>query len=146
MKEQFLIILAKIGVFLVAFCAPIITIVHSIIFLVFVDLLTAIMKNWKLNESKSFIEKMKTLESGKLRKSAIKLFLYILFIVSTYVIMMAGFGQTFFVMNFVFLSFSLVEITSIASNISIITGQDVFTKTVKKFTNFLTNKITKMFE
>ena len=135
--------LSQIGMFLVAFCAPFLMLIHSITFLVFVDLITAIILQTKTKEG--FLNKVKVVQSKKLRKSAIKLFLYIIFIVSVYVLIdtiFPGSGVSEWVMKITFFSLAAVEVSSIAANMNHITGKSVFTKTLNK----IVEKLTKQFD
>ena len=133
-------------VFLTAFCAPFLTLIHAIVFLVVVDLITAIILQTKTKNG--FLNKVKVVQSKKMRKSVIKLFLYILFIVSTYVLVEAilpGGLVSMWVMKITFFSLAVVEITSISANMNNITGETIFTKTIKKIINVITDTINKGF-
>ena len=141
---KFLPYFMKIGVLILAFLAPIAIFIHSIIFLTIVDLITAIIRDKKIkrNEGKSG----RVIESRKLRKTVTKIIMYILFIISSYILMIVTFNSTFFIPNIVFGLLSMVEVVSIGENMSFITDNNVFVGITKKVSKFFTKKIDKTFE
>jgi len=134
----------KIGVLILAFLAPIAIFIHSIIFLTIVDLITAIIRDKKIKRYEGISGRV--IESRKLRKTVTKIIMYILFIISSYILMIVTFNSTFFIPNIVFGLLSMVEVVSIGENMSFITDNNVFVGITKKVSKFFTKKIDKTFE
>lgn len=136
--------LTKIGAFIVAFCAPFLTLIHTLIFIVIIDIITSLIVQMRMK--KGFTKKVKVIESRKLRKSAIKLAFYILFMVSIFAVseaILPGSMLGVWVMKLVFFSFASVELVSISANLNNLTGETIFTKTIKKVINAITSALTK---
>lgn len=145
MKNQnLLILISKLSVLILTFFAPILIFIYAIIFLTTIDLITAIIRDYKNKKERNKGELL--LESRKLRKSVTKTFLYILFIASTYVLMEVTFSHTFFIPNLVFGSLALVEVVSIGENMARITDNNIFIKITRKISKIFTEKIDNLFK
>ncbi len=134
---------------LLSFLAPLASIVHVLIFLLIIDAITSIYYQicLKTKDLESFpkkvIEGLKVIESSRLRRTIEKMFFYVLIIVSFYTVdvvllrlapsvesVIAGISLT----NISATMVALVELWSIASNVSKITGNDIFLRVLKKWT------------
>lgn len=139
--------LIKILVFILTFLSPFSTLIYSLIFLIIVDLITAIFL--KAKAKKGVINKIKVIESHKLRKSVVKFVLYILFLTSVYVCVNAIFPGTIitdWTMKFTFFSLASVELVSISENLNKIIDDTIFTKIVRKIIKTVLEKIMKLFD
>ncbi len=136
------------GVFF-SFFAPLSSIVHAIIFLLIIDAVTSIyyqicVKTKEFNSfPKKVVEGLKIIESRRLRRTLEKMFFYVLVIISFFIVdvvlfrispeaesVISGISLT----NIGATMVALVELWSIASNVSKITGNDVFLKVLDKWT------------
>ena len=133
---------------LLAFFAPIHTILIVIAAFVTVDCLTAIMRAIKktkdeeyckeLSGWKKFICKVKVIKSSKLRRTALKMFLYLMIPMLVFAAELALFGKSIYVTNVAAFWLIFAEFLSIAENCDFALGTTLFTTIVKK--------IRKMFE
>lgn len=141
---------------LVAFLAPLAGLIHVIIGLLLVDMITSVYYQMKLAASEAkkgqkFSASLNVIESGKLRKTLEKMFFYVLILIVFYsfdlfVLQIKPISPeaiyTFSVTNLSAVLISLVEMTSIAANVSKITGNPVFDRIIKIFSK----KVDKKFE
>lgn len=141
---------------IIAFLAPLSGLIHVIIGLLIVDMITSVYYQMKIAASKVVKGKrtkaaFQVIESGKLRKTIEKMFFYVLTIIvfysfDTYVLQIKPISSdaiyTFSVTNLSAVLISLVEMTSIAANVSKITGNPVFDRIIKIFSK----KVEKKFE
>lgn len=139
--------LAQLFAFLISLLTPLATVIHVIILLLIVDAITSIYYQMKIVEKektyfRTVKKRMNVIESGRLRKTIEKLFFYILtlivfFLFDKYVIKVDSASETsintFSITNIAAILISMVEITSIASNVSKITGNPIFNRIVKIF-------------
>jgi len=132
----------SLSVVLITFIAPISIFIHTIMILSVIDLITAITRDMRLRKK----DKIKVIESKKIRKTVTKLIMYILFIISSFLLMQVTFGATFYIPNVVFGMLALVEVVSIGENMATITGNNIFIKITKRITNIVTKKIDAIFE
>jgi hypothetical protein len=143
----------KIFALVLAFFAPLASLIHVIIALLFVDAITSIYYQMKLIQSgqkdKKFIASLQVIESRKLRKTLEKMFFYVLiiimfFIFDTYVLQVKPIAAdaiyTFSITNIAAVLICMVELTSIASNVSKITGNKVFDRIVSIFSKKVEKK------
>lgn len=140
----------------IAFLAPLAGLIHVIIALLFLDMATSVYYQMKIAASKAKKGErtkaaFKVIESGKLRKTLEKMFFYVLTIIvfysfDTYDLQIKPISSdaiyTFSVTNLSAVLISLVEMTSIAANVSKITGNPVFDRIIKIFSK----KVEKKFE
>jgi hypothetical protein len=153
---------AKIFAVFIGFISPMASIIHVVVFLLLLDMLTSIYFQIKMNVQKTapgyklfylfgfipirisrkVITGFKTIESGKLRHTLEKLFFYIM-------ILIAFFSFDMFILkvvpsadnainslsitNIASVLIAIVEMTSIASNVSKITGNPIFNRIVSVF-------------
>jgi len=134
-------ILLSIFVVIITFISPISTFIHTIMILSVIDLITAITRDMRLKKK----DKIKVVESKKIRKTVTKMIMYILFIISSFLLMQVTFGATFFIPNAVFGMLALVEVVSIGENMATITGNNIFIKITKRITKFISKKIDAIF-
>lgn len=141
---------------IIAFLAPLSGLIHVIIGLLVVDMFTSVyyqMKSAaaKVKKGQRFKASIQIIESGKLRKTLEKMFFYVLILIvfysfDTYVLQIKPISPeaiyTFSVTNLSAVLISLVEMTSIAANVSKITGNPVFDRIIKIFSK----KVDKKFE
>ena len=134
---------------IIAFFAPISICFHVITFLVGIDLLTGIMKSFKQNtETKGFRARMRIIKSNKLRRSFLKWFLYIVFIMCVYAMEMAiGLSFSLYFAQIAFIMLAFVELYSIGENIDIVTEKkglfiSIITRIRKAFENKVSNTLT----
>lgn len=123
--------------------APIAPLVHLVIFLVFVDLITAIWKGFKDDKVKGLIAKIRYIRPNKLRRTLVKLILYILSITIAYLIPFVCFNHSFYIAETFTAYIALIESKSIAENMDLISGTDRFTYLFRKFQKMIIDKITK---
>lgn len=135
--QKLFLFLFNLWIIIIAFLSPISVFINTIIILILIDFITALFRAKK---------KKKKIESKKMRKTATKMVMYILFIISSYLLMFVTFGNDFFVTNFVFGMLALTEVVSIGENMSIATDKTIFIKMTKKISDFFTNKINNMFK
>jgi len=147
---------AKLLALFTSFIAPLATLIHVIILLLIVDAITSIYYQMKLaansaQKGKKTITALKVIESGKLRKTLEKMFFYVLILIvfysfDTYVLQIKPISPeaiyTFSITNLSGVLISMVELTSIASNVSKITENPVFDRIIKLFSK----KVDKKFE
>lgn len=138
---------AKLFAIFIAYIAPVATVIHVIVLLLIVDAITSIYYQMKMVDKqktyfKTLKKRLQVIESGKLRKTVEKLFFYILTLIvffsfDKYVIKIDPATEssihTFSITNISAILISMVEITSIASNVSKITGNPIFDRIVKIF-------------
>jgi hypothetical protein len=132
----------------VAFFAPLSSVVHFVIFLLIIDALTSIYYQMKMatTNKKGFwnclLIAFRVVESGKLRKTLEKLFFYVLimivfFIFDLIILKVMPISEntinTFSITNIATILICIVEMTSIAANVSKITGNPIFNKIVSVF-------------
>lgn len=146
----------KIFAVFVSFIAPLASVIHVIVLLLVVDAVTSIYYQMKMVASKTpkgkrFIAAISVIESGKLKKTLEKMFFYILMLIVFYsfdlfVLKIEPVSteaiHTFSITNLAAVLISIVELTSIASNVSKITGNPVFDRIIKIFSK----KVDKKFE
>ena len=104
------------------------------------DLLTGILSSIKKNEVKGFFRKLWHIKSRGLFKSVMKLCLYWMFIGSVYLMEIAIFGVSFYVVNAITGIMALTELKSIAENCSYIVGGNVFVDAFKVLKDKLVDK------
>ena len=135
-------VLLNLIILVLAFIAPISIFIHAILGLALIDLITAVLRDMRKKKE----NKIAVLESRKIRKTVTKMLLYVLFIISSFLLMQVTFGGTYLVPNFVFGMLAMVEVVSIGENMASVTGNNVFIKITKKISKFFSNKIDKIFE
>jgi len=136
--------LSKLSIALLAFFSPIALCIHVITFLVVVDLITGILKSFKLNKDvKGFWNKIKIIKSHKLRRSFLKWFVYVIFIMCVYAFEKAlGIEIYLYLAQISFAMLSMIELYSIGENIDIVTGKrGVFVSIVNKIRRVFENKV-----
>jgi NADH:ubiquinone oxidoreductase subunit 3 (subunit A) len=148
---------AKLLALVLSFIAPLASLIYVIIFLLVVDAITSIYYQMKTaaGTGKTNREKWRLsvaiIESNKLRRTLEKMFFYIIMILvfysfDVYVIKVKPISMneihTFSITNLSAVMIALVELTSIASNVSKITNNDIFDKIVSLFKK----KVDKKFE
>lgn len=145
---------AKVFSLLLSFIAPLASLIHVIVLLLFVDAITSIYYQMKIAGSKAERGKristaIKVIESGKLRKTIEKMFFYVLTIIvfysfDLYVLQIKPISEnsiyTFSITNLSAVLISLVELTSIASNVSKITDNPIFNRVVSLFSKKVEKK------
>lgn len=146
---------AQLFALFISFIAPITTVIHVIVLLLIVDALTSIYYQMKVVEKqggyfKTVKKRLRVIESSKLRKTIEKLFFYVLVLIvffsfDKYVIKVDPISEyaisTFSITNISAILISMVELTSIASNVSKITGNPIFNKIVSILQKKVDNKI-----
>jgi hypothetical protein len=140
--------LSQLFAIFIAFIAPISSVIHVVIFLLIIDALTSIYYQMKEATKNTIgfwaclIKAFRVIESGKLRKTLEKLFFYILILIVFYVfdliiLKVAPVSEntisTFSITNIAAVLIAVVEMTSIAANVSKITGNPIFNKIVSIF-------------
>lgn len=126
---------------IMAYLAPISGLFYLLLFLVVADLITAIMRDWKLKNSKTLKQKIRRVESRKLRRTVVKFFLYLLFIISAYSIPTICFHNGFYLAEISTAFISIIELKSLCENMDYINGSDIFTSLFKRIRNVISNKI-----
>lgn len=147
----------KATAFFLSFFTPLSSLIHVIIILLIVDAITSIYYQMKLAtlKEKGSRTKLKAaflvIESAKLRKTLEKMFFYVLmvsvfFMFDRYVLQIKPVVEfeiySFSLTNLAAMLIAIVELTSIASNVSKITGNPVFDRIIKIFSK----KVDKKFE
>jgi hypothetical protein len=144
----------KFGSILLAFLAPLAGLVHVIIALLLVDMITSIYYQMKIasekaKKGKKFKTAMMVIESGKLRKTVEKMFFYVLVIVvfysfDLYILQIQPISEdaiySFSITNLSSVLIAVVEMTSIAANVSKITGNPIFDKIMVLFNKKVNQK------
>ncbi|NPV12913.1 MAG: hypothetical protein HPY57_14170 [Ignavibacteria bacterium] len=128
---------------IISYLAPISGLFHLMLFLVFLDLITALIRDWKIKKARTIKQKIRRVKSKKLRRTLVKLFLYIMFIIATYSIPKICFNNTFYLAELMTSFISIIELKSISENMDIINESDIFTTLFKKIRNFLSSMIEK---
>ena len=145
---------AKLLAIVVAFLAPLSSLIHVILALLIADAVTSIyyqMKTSYANASGSnrLMASFRVIESARLRKTLEKMFFYVLILVlfysfDVYVLQVkpitADTIYTFSITNIAAVLICLVELTSIASNVSKITGNDIFNRIISLFSKRVNKK------
>lgn len=141
-------IISQLFAIFIAFLAPMANVIHVVVFLLIIDAITSIYYQMKIatKDVRGFlsciIKACKVVESGKLRKTLEKLFFYILILITFYVFdffilkvipVAENMISTFSITNIATVLIGIVEMTSIASNVSKITGNPIFNKIVSIF-------------
>lgn len=142
--EKIYVIISYLVSGVMAFFAPIQTCFHVLTFLVIVDLITAIIKCYKLYEGdNTFKNKLRVIKSHKLRRSFLKWFLYIIFIMSVYAVEKAlGFTFELYFAQIGFAMLSFVELYSIGENMDLALGQKgLFIGIIKRIRKMFESKI-----
>lgn len=146
----------KFGSIILAFLAPLAGLIHVIIALLLVDMFTSIYYQMKIASEKALKgRKLKDaiciIESRKLRKTVEKMFFYVLVIIvfysfDVYVLQIKPISPdaiySFSITNLSTVLIAVVEMTSIAANVSKITGNPIFDRIMILFTK----KVNKKFE
>jgi hypothetical protein len=123
------------------FLTPLIGLFYLMSFLIVLDLITAIYRDFKLKKSKTLKQKIRRVKSRKLRRSVVKWFLYMSFITAVYSIPFICFGNGFMMAEIMTSTLAIIELKSIAENMDIINESDIFTSLSKKFVKWLNEKI-----
>ena len=138
----------KVFAILISFLAPLASVIHVVLILLLVDAITSIYYQMKIESAKyqGFFCKMKkslqVIESVKLRKTLEKMFFYILilivfFLFDTFILQLTKTEvneiYTLSITNIAAVLICIVEMTSIAANVSKITGNPIFNKIVAIF-------------
>lgn len=130
-----------------AFFAPLQEMIYLILGLTFLDLITGILYSIKNNKIDGFFNRLKHIQSRKLRRSVIKTFLYILFLMSIFSFMKIIVGNDLYMSNITCALLCMVELRSISENLSGYTDNNVFLKVIsiltKKVNDFLNRFIEK---
>lgn len=149
MKQTTIQVLLALIATLASFFAPISLILYVITGLVLLDLITAVIYSIK-NEGKlikkdswfkTFCQKIKIVKSHKIRRTVIKLFLYITVVASFYSIEIAVFTKTILLTNIVAGVIMFAEWFSICENMFKITGSSVFKKIMEKIRKPVEDKL-----
>lgn len=121
---------------LIGFLTPILPLMYVVTILVIFDLITGILRSYKQHpECLGFWKKLQVIKSHKLRKTAIKFFCYNMFIGIVYAVDMVLFGGILQFAKISMALISLAELYSIAENLDIITGDNIFMKIFKAIRN-----------
>lgn len=132
MNETMKQILVTLLMTIIGFITPILPLMYVVSALVIFDLITAILRSWKQNpQCMGFWKKLQVIKSNKLRKTAIKFFCYNMFIGIVFAVDMVLFGGTLQFAKIAMALISLGELYSIAENLDIITGDNVFMRIFK---------------
>jgi hypothetical protein len=147
---------AKIFAVAIGFLSPLAALIHVILALLVVDMMTSIYYQMKLAAEKAERGKrtwaaFRIIESEKLRKTIEKMFFYVMVIIVFYSFDLVLLKiqpldhdaiVTISITNLSAVLIALVEMTSIASNVSKITGNPIF----NKITSIFAKKVNKKFE
>jgi len=143
-------ILLSISIYLTSFFAffsPISLILWTIAAVCFIDLITAIGRDFKrhANRDVGFCRKIKIIKSKKLRRTSIKMMLYLIIVMLLFAIPYVCFGVGLYAAQIGGFAILTHELFSIAENMSIITGNNIFNKivkkTIKKMTEWISSKM-----
>lgn len=131
---------------LVAFFSPILLMLYVIMASVLLDCITAIiqsMEAYKVNETKPYKlwQRRKAIRSRGLRKTALKLILYVLFIGLIYSTEIAIFNTSVYITNFVAFVIVFSELISIAENLDRLMHTHKFTPLVVKLRKFFEKRL-----
>lgn len=147
MKENLGTVLAGCGTAILSFFAPLMVIVYVLIFVICLDLLTAIIKaliNFQPTALKGwlkFIQRFTIINSRGFLRSSLKLCLYILFVMGIYSAEMAIFDRSIYITNFAAFFLIFGELISIAENLDICLKTNLFTSLIKKVRKMFEKKI-----
>lgn len=134
----------KLAALALSFIAPLASLIHVIIALLVVDAITSIYYQMKIAADKAprgkrTLTAVRVIESSRLRKTLEKMFFYVLTVILFYAFdvyilhvkpISADAIHMFSVTNLAAVLISLVELTSIASNVSKITNNPIFNRIV----------------
>lgn len=127
-----------------SFFAPIEGMVYLMTALVCFDTITAIIRTIKAKNIKGFRNNARLIQSAKLRRSGLKLVFYIIFLMLIYATELVIIGKSFYIHNLLAFIFAFTEIKSIAENVDICLGTDMFTSSVKRIRKIFEDKTAKM--
>lgn len=146
---------SKLLVVILAVFAPLQSVVHVIVFLVFLDMVTSIYYQMQqCKHDKSFFTHLATclrvIESHKLRRTVSKLFFYVMSLMAFYLFdfyllrikplehdMLVSLSVT----NLAAILIAVTELTSISSNISRITNNPIFNTIMRIFNKKINDKL-----
>jgi len=131
---------------LLAFFAPITLIVHIIVFVVVLDCFTAIIKQWvgynyKHKGFRRCFERWSIIRSRGLKRTVLKLILYVLFIMAIYGAEIAVFNSSVYITNFVAFLIIFTELVSIAENIDLTFKTTKFTALIRRVRKLFEDKL-----
>ena len=131
-----------LSVGLVGFFAQIEIILYVLGFLIIFDNITAILRDIRKLKDEMFWKdttwlqraklKFDAIKSGKIRKTGLKLSLYLIFVMVVYAVEVACVGRGIYIANFAAAILMFSELKSIAENIDIILDKDIFTSLIAK--------------
>ena len=151
-------VITKAAAFVLAFFCPIQMVVHTLLVFLVIDAITSIYWQYKCHlrstkEQLDFKHRMMllfaTVESKKLRRTIEKMFFYIIALMAFFMFdtiflkvvpNLSNTLNTFSITNLSAILIGLVELTSIASNVSKITNNPVFNKIMKITQNKVKNE------
>jgi hypothetical protein len=109
-----------------------------------IDLVTGIMKYFKVNNVIGIVNKFRSIKSALLKRTITKEFVYILFFMCCCMVEKILFkNDGYYFSKFVAGSIAVVELRSIAENMDFITGETIFSKITKKLTEKLNSVLEK---
>lgn len=126
---------------LMAFITPIKGILVLIFFAVLIDLLFGFSASVKKNKVNGVWKILCHFQSGKLKKSIVKVFFYLIFTMFIFMMEFVLLGDSLYITKLGTAMVVLTELKSICESMDIITGKDVFTTLFRKIKNVFVNKI-----
>ena len=113
---------------------PIYSILWAVIIVSLIDLFTAIGKDFRLHrkDKVSIWKKLTIIKSRKLRRTTIKIILYLILVMLLHLIPYVCFGSGLYIANIGGFMILANELHSIGENMNIITGDNIFSKIIKK--------------
>lgn len=121
----------KVSALFLAYLAPVKGLIHSVVFVVVIDMITGI---WKATAIKNgFVAKWKSIKSSKLKTTVNKLILYCLLIILLFVVEKSIIGNDSRYLAKLGASIIFwVELKSVTENMDVILGTNIFTSIYKK--------------
>lgn len=155
LSEAYIQKLIAIIIIVGSFFSPITLFLIVITGLVILDLITAIGKAIHLYQKEKIVKEslynkvisyVKQISSRKLRRTVIKLFFYVMFVSAIYAFEIAIFSASIYLVNIAAGLLMITELVSIAENMSIVTGNNVFTNIISRCRKIFESKISDKIE
>lgn len=136
------------GIF--SYFTPIFPMLCLLLSAITLDTITAIirdMRNIKIPPKSSFFNiillKCRAVKSNRLRRTGLKAVFYSFFLMLMFAAEIIIITKFIYIANFITFIFFFAEIKSIAENIDLTLGTDIFTSTVRKIRKIFENKVAK---
>jgi hypothetical protein len=135
---------------IISYFTPLFPMICLLLAAITLDTVTAIIRDIrsasidpKLSSFGKFMMRCRVIKSNRLRRTGLKAVFYTLFLMLMYAAEMIIITKFVYISNFITFIFFFAEIKSIAENIDLALGTDIFTSTVQKIRKIFENKVAK---